>query len=379
MIVYRALLIAGVSAALARSASANCQWMVDQAASLEGKALVDHFNKLVACDAELAKRGFGEFMKKATDVDTLVPLSMAAIDAEIWNPVWEMIGKISDYEARDQVAATIGAACNDEAKIVGFLKGGYFALRDIEFQQWDDALTSCESDIFKAWMVEQVEAPPASVYDEKYVTLGRAYVKREGAGALPSLTKAAVAGADAGPFEAILTLMEESVSPPFGADINPEDQAALDKAYLDVAAEVSSDKARSIADKLANAGQTAKAASLLGSVYPDRVQGGGFYYGGVSVEAGDCGKEKEAYVHAAVLVDDGSRYLTEIQPKAEAPLRAFKGKLKKCDVTSPWPIRITTEPLKSKGDLAAFAQEIVAEWEGQGSEVKLKEEGDLKL
>ena len=70
---------------------------------------------------------------------------MAAIETEVWTPVWRVLSHDAlDYDVRDQVATVIGEKCTENPKIVAFLKGAYFGLRDLEFQQWDDALVACQ-------------------------------------------------------------------------------------------------------------------------------------------------------------------------------------------------------------------------------------------
>ena len=355
-----------------------CDYLVDGAKHLQGQAVVNGFNQLVSCDNELAKRHYSAFMKQATDMEVLVPLSHAAIDAEVWNPVWEMIGKISDYEMRDEVATSIGSLCAEDPKVVGFLKGGYFALRDIEFQQWDNALANCESDDFDAWLSESLTNPPKTSYDEKWATLGRASIARGGTGSLGDLATAAIAaGNNAGPFESALSLMEEAIAQDFG-DPDPEDVKALNEAFLKVAAAVPPESARSIADRLLNGGDDAAAASLLPTIYSDRVQSGGkFLYGAVVVE--DCPEKQEAYLHGSVITEDGSRYI--VNSAIEGPMRSsFKSKLgKKCELTDPWPVSVTNEPLKKSSELDALLSKVTAEWEGKGYEVKSTVEKGLTL
>lgn len=357
--------------------AAACDYLVNQAPSLQGQAVVSGFNQLVACDKELAKRHYFKFMQQATDLEVLIPLSHAAIDAEVWNPVWEMIGKISDYDTRDEVAGAIGGFCAEDPKVVGFLQGAYFALRDIEFKQWDDALTTCQSDKFEGWLSENLTQPPQTTFDEKWATLGRVQIERKGAGALEQLTQAAIhAGNNSGPFEQALSLMEESIAQDFG-DPDPGDVKALNEALLSVAGQVPAESARNIADRLLNFGDEAAAASLLPSIYPDRVQsGGGFLYGAVAVE--DCAEDEQAWLHAAVVKEGGDRYV--VTSAIEDPMRSsFKEKLGKCDVTDPWPVIVSDQPLKDKGELDALLSSVTSEYEAKGYSVKSKVEKDLSI
>jgi hypothetical protein len=370
----RILTLGALATAFAPAAHAGpCDYLIEGAKNLSGQGVVDGYKQLLACDKESAKRGYNEYLKRATDLEVLIPLAKTAIDAEVWNPVWETIGKISDYEARDEVASSIGGYCAEDPVVVGFLKGAYFALKDIEFSQWDDALATCESSDFEGWLSENLTNPPQSTYNEKWNTLGRAQIARRGVGALEDLKTAAIAaGNNDGPFESALTLMEESIAQDFG-DPTAEDQAALEAALLAVAAEVPPEQAKMIADKLINLGHEDKAASLLPRIYPDRVQsGGGFLYAAVSVE--DCADDKKAYIHAALISEPGERYIVH----ADTQMRAFKAR-GKCDAASPWPVEVSIEPLKKASELDGFLADHVAAWEGKGYEVKTRSEGEVGL
>ncbi len=366
-----------ISLALAPSVLAgNCDAIVARADKQEGDKLIASYQDLIACGAAEAEGAFGAFMTHSGDAETLAALSLAAIDAKLWKPVWEMIGKIPDYDARDVVAEGVGAACTDHDQVVPFLQGAYYGLRDIDFAQWDDAFVSCSAETLGEWMVSVVSAPPASLFDEKWNGLVSSYVNKNKADALPVLGAAGVTAAqNGGPFEAILASMEESVQGDFGAAASDEDQGRLEEALLEMAHNLPPDQARSVADRLANSGSDDKAAELLPAIYPDRVRdGGGFYYGAASVEA--CTDGTEAYLHTALVTEDGSRYF--VQPDVEDPMRAAKAKAK-CDVDSPWAVIVTPEPLGSDKELGAWIDELVAQYEGKGFTVKTKSEKDLAL
>ncbi len=357
--------------------AASCDYLISQAPGLRGQAVVTGFKQLVACDKELAKRHYFKFMQQATELDVLVPLSHAAIDAEIWTPVWEMIGKISDYDARDEVAGAIGVFCAEDPKVVGFLQGAYFALRDIEFKQWDNALVTCQSEKFDSWLSENLVKPPQTTFDEKWATLGRAQIARRGVDALEPLTQAAIYAANnEGPFEQALSLMEESIAQDFG-DPRPEDVSALNEALIAVAGQVPAEGARSIADRLLNFGDEAAAAALLPTIYPDRVQpGGGFLYGAVAVE--DCAGDEQAYLHAAAISEGGDHYV--VTSLVEDAMRSgIKAKLGKCDVVTPWPVHISDQPLASKGELDALLEAVASDYEARGYSVKSKVEKDRSI
>ncbi len=357
-----------------------CDATVKKAETAKGNDLVAAYGSLIRCDKKLAEDHFIKFMAGAGDADTLVSLSLTAIDAEVWGPVWGMVGKISSYEARDEVADRVGASCGDHPKVVGFLQGGYFGLRDIDFKQWDDAFLSCETPELLTWLTQQVEAPPERQFDEKYNTLITVYAKRQGAAALPSLQKAAIKAAKAGPYDAILSQIDEAVAPDLGEEMSAEDRAKLESTLVEVARQVGPEKARSVADRLASAGSEAAAARLLPSIYPDRVQAGGaFLYGGAAVELADCKGAKTAVIHYAPVTEPGKRWV--VYEDAQAPLRAAKPRLDKCkpESTDPWPVIVSPEPIKDGKALEGWAQSLQTQWSGKGYEVTLKEEKGFSL
>jgi len=359
-------------------AEAKCETLLTGLSGMEGDALVSQYKKVVACDSKVANQAFSQFMVAAQDAEALVSLSLVAIDADIWNPVWGMINKLTSYEARDVVSQRVGLNCVNHPKVVGFLQGAYFGLRDIEFAQWDDALVSCQSQEMTDWLIQQVEAPPAKLYDEKWSALADALVRRDHADALPHLAKGAlVAAKKGGPFESILMKMEASVAPDLGDTMSPEDRAELEGALVGLARQLSADMARSIADRLANSGSDGKAAELLSVVYPDKKKGGFYLYGGASVEAGECNGQKQAVVHFAQVQEPGKRWI--IMPAVEAPIRAVKPKLTKCETAQPWPVLVSPEPLPNGAAVSTWVQDIAKEWQAKGYEVKTKEEKAISL
>jgi len=152
------------------SANAKCESLVRNGARQSGAQLIRTYERLIRCDKDEAQNAYNVFMQQAGSGGTedLSALAMVAINSQIWNPVWEMIGKISDYNARDELAAIIGQKCTENESVVNFLQGAYFGLRDLDFKQWDDALISCTAPAFEEWLIHNVENPPAKQYDEKW-------------------------------------------------------------------------------------------------------------------------------------------------------------------------------------------------------------------
>lgn len=359
------------SAALAGS----CDAIAKKASSTKGPELIGAFQELVSCDKVEAEAHYDAFMKASGDVGTLVDLSLVAIDAKVYTPVWNMMEKIPDYSARDEIAKGVGARCDDHAEVLTFLQGAYFGLRSVQFGQWDDALVTCETDALTKWLESLVADPPASSYDEKYATVVTAYIKRLGKGTLPVLQKAAIdAAKDGGPFSMIIEKMQSAVEPTeIGERMAPEDKKALEKALVEVANTVGPEQAALVADRLYNAGADAAAAGLLPRVYPDRVQADGkLLYGVAAIEV--C--EKEAVVHWAQVTEPSKRW--SILSDVEAPARAFKPKLK-CTGGDPWTVVATGEPVASGADVQAWVDETVKQWAEKGLDVKTKEEKAFSL
>lgn len=365
-------------ALLASPAQAGkCDYLIKRADTVAPSALAKTFTEAARCDSAAAGDNFTRFMTRATDSETLVALSLAAIDADVWNPVWVMPGKISDYNTRDIISSQVGEACGDHPKVVTFLQGAYLGLRSLDFKQWDNAFISCQSPDLAAWFSAKITAPPASSYDEKYEALMDMYIKREGPGALDVLKTAAISATGGGPFESILSKMDESVAPGLGQTMSPENQAALEAALVEIAQASSPTQARSVADRLVAAGAEDSAAQLLPVVYPDRRQGGSFVWGGMSIERGDCKGVKTAVLHIAEISEPGKRWI--VTDEAIPDLRAHKPKLKKCTPEDgDWPVVVSPEPLEP-GGLEAWARAVGAEWAGQGYAVELKNEKGFAL
>lgn len=369
-----------VALALSPAHAGSCDAQLAKVGSLAPEVVAGAFKDLVKCDKKLAEGSFMKYLERATDADAVSAFFLVAVETEVWTPVWGALGKISSYEARDEVAQAVGAACEGNPKVTSFLQGAYFGVRDIDFQQWDDAYRACSDPALVDWMAKQISAPPNKMFDEKFNALMEIYVKGQKAGALPALTTGAVKAAkDGGPYDAMLMKISEAVAPDMGQQTNPDDQKKLEEALVSVAKQVSVDQARSVANQLANSGADAAAASLLPTIFPDRVQGGGgFLYGALAVEAGECDGKKSAVIHYASVTEPGKRW--SLLSALEAPLRASKAKLGKCTaVESPWPVLYSPEPLKASGDVDKWVESVQAEWEKKGYTVKAQKEKPIAL
>ena len=364
--------------ALSRPAlSASCDVQLKAANNAPKEKLATAYRELAKCDPALAEKTFPSLITKADDSDSLADLFLAAVDTDGWNGVWATISKISDYTARDVVAEDIGAKCVENPKVVQFLQGAYFGLKDVDFKQWDDAFVACQSPKLDEWIVKQVDSPPKARFDEKYDTLLQIYGKKQRANALPHMASAAIKASEDGPFEGILVQMEAAVAPEIG-DPEPEDKAKLTDAYMTVAKGVSHEKARAVADRLVNAGDVPKAIEVLKLIYADRMEGGNFIYGAASVEAGECKGTKTAILHWVQVTEPAKRW--QIRDDATPLLRAFEPKLKKCTLDEgAWPVLFSTEPLQGSTGLSewVFAQE--RDWKSKGYTVTVRSEPAIVL
>ena len=354
----------------------KCDPYVNQAASQEGATLVRTFAKLAHCDKKMAEENFlGAFLPRANDLNTLVSLSETAITAEVWNPTWKMLGKIKDYGTRNDVASEIGAKCSSNPQIMKFLQGAYFALKNIEFSQWDDAYLACEEDEFKTWMVSQVENPPAQESDEKYNSLLTIMVKDNRVGAIPHLQVAALKAAkNNGPFNSIISQMNAAVEPGLGGTMSESDKVALEDAFMSIATDVP-EKAEFIAEQLSFLGSD-RSSDLLKIIYADRMTNDRLTYGALAVEAGECKGKKQAIIHLAEVTDPAKRMV--ILQAVTEPLRSSKPKLKKCE-SGEWPISTTPEPIKSSADIDALVQTLTDKYEKDGFKVKVVKEATIVL
>ncbi|MFT4623852.1 MAG: hypothetical protein ACI8PZ_002508, partial [Myxococcota bacterium] len=210
----RTLVAALAAVSLAGPASANCDSIAKKAATVDRTRVAPTFAELVKCDAGVAEARFDDFMRASGDVDTLVALSLVAIDAGLYKPVWGLLDNIPDYSARDQVAAAVGGKCTEHEGLLPFLKGAYVGVGDRQFGQWREALRGCSSEPLVAWLEEITAAPPSASYDKKYTTVVESFVAHRHADALPVLEAAAVkASQTGGPIGDLLDQMAESLRP----------------------------------------------------------------------------------------------------------------------------------------------------------------------
>ena len=366
-----ALAVASPPAALAGS----CDRHVARADTATGEALLEAFRDLAACSTEEAEAAFPTFLRSAGEVDAVIALSLEAIEAQIYPAVWGMLDAIRDYGQRSTITRGIGAACEDTPEVVQFLQAAYFAVRGIQFRQWEGALRACESEALLDWTRSVVAKPPTSSYDEKYSAMMATLVRHTGADALPALQRAAIEAAHrGGPFTAIIESMEQAVRPrALGEEMSDEDRERLQAAFVSVAGEVGPEQAARVADRLYNIGSHEAAASLLPRVYPERVQSDGtLLYGAASVEACDG----QAILHYAVVREPGSRW--SILSDIEEPLQGFRSRLR-CDAEQPWPVLATSEPVPSPSEVEDWADRMAEEWETEDRSVRTRRERPITL
>lgn len=358
----------------AAHADPGCAALVERAASVSGDDAAELFVELVDCDAKLAEKHFGDFMRAAGEVGALVELSLTAIDAQLYTPVWKMLDKVPDIGARVEVAKGVGAQCDAHAEVLPFLKGALLALDDRQFGAWRDALTTCAADDMVAWLAEVAARPPSVPYDEKYNAVTDALVKHRRADALPVLEQAAIhAGTEGGPFLTALDRMADAVRPEgFGAKLTAADTELLEAALVRVAEAVPPEQARQVGERLYQAGSGGTAATLLPRIFPDRVTDGRLRYGVAAVES--CGGD--AVVHHALVSEPATRWtiVDDVTPLA----RAFKPRLK-CRAEEAWPVVTTPEPVGGDEDVARWAADLVSQWEGRGVATKAREEKPIAL
>lgn len=346
----------------------KCDGYVKKASYEKGDGLVTAYKNMMRCSKSEAKDAFSKFMVKAGDLETLLPLTLVAVEGEAYNPVWKMMERVP-YEHRTELAEGVGATCATNPKVEGFLQGAHAALKGHDFTSWTPALVACNTEGMTAWADGVVTSPPTSPYNDKYNAVLTAVVDARGVDALPVLEKGAIAAANnGGPFKSVLDAMKGSIQPKsYRAKPSDEDKAKLLASLVNVANAVPPEPARLVADALYTNGYESEAASLLPAVYPSRAQADGtMRWAALAIET--C--EGEAIVHWTTWTEAPKRL--DLMAAAEAPLRATKAKLK-CS-GDPWAVRVTKEPISDADAAKAWVEGVVAELEGQSLKVKAREE-----
>lgn len=342
-----------------------CDRWLRAISSAEGTKLVQAYDRLTSCDADLARTELWNTMKQAKELGTLIDLSVAGIRNDAFNDLWKAMDKLA-YDQRAPVAEAVGAVCKEEPKVLVMLQGAYIALKGSDFASWGPAMVACGSDDMVAWMEEVVKAPPKSEYNAKYNAMLTSYVDVRGPDALPVLEEAARAAASGGPVNNLLDMMQRSIQPKSMRD-EPDaaHQDALAEALVRVAEEMKPEQARLVAARLYTAGREAQAASLLPRVYPDAVGSDGAVSWGVAAIERCDGR---AFVHYATYTESPPTRWA-VQPVVEGPLRAVKPKLK-CDAGE-WPVRVSDAPMADGRAVKAWADEIAQSINDQGDKTKV--------
>lgn len=363
--------------ALSAPASAGtCDAIVARGTTATGDAAVAAFRDAVACDPRQAESSFDAFWAQKDD-ETVTAVAVAAIDAKLYTPVGKMMEKIPAPDQRDLLATKVGEGCTAHPEVLTFVQWAYFGLLDREFSQWDNALSTCNSDTMSKWLETLVLKPPKSSYDEKYSAIVTAYVRHQHVDALPVLERASIEAANSGgPFGMLIERMGSTIeSDEMGATVKPEDKKRLDGSMVKVANQVGAEQAALVADRLYSGGSPEAAASLLPRIYPNRVQDDGtLLYGVASIETCD----KDVVIHWAPVYDPAKRW--SILDDVVAPARTFKPKLK-CGVTTdkPWEVLSTGEPVALTSDIKPWLDEVVAKLTAKGLGVSTKEEKAINL
>jgi hypothetical protein len=365
--------LVGVFGATVASAG-PCDAAVARGAAARGADVAPAFQAVLACDRAQAEAGFGAMVRNAGDVESLLPLSLAAIDAEMYGPVWEIAEVIRDYGQKNTLARGIGSACADHPNVAPFVQGAYFGLRGPAFTTWAKALETCESAALREFVATTAGRPPAVPYDEKYAAVVDAYVADQGAAAIDTLKAAAVAAAGTGgPYDALLGALESAARPRGGA-ASPEDRARLVAALAAIGAEVGPDRVGPLADRLLALDAHTEAGALVPRAWPDRRRADGtFLYGVAAVEACDGA----AVVHVAAVTDPGKRW--SLTDDAGAAIRAARPRLR-CAAPTPWPVTLTTGPIADEAALETwFEGQVSAASAGGTIDAKRRDEAPVAL
>lgn len=364
---------------MSNSAHAKCEGYVRRASNAKGKAVIQNFQKAHACDPEVARANFFEFMKSANDLETLQRFTLTAIELDpiFWEHAGTIPEKIPDYSMRDDLTKALGTECGDYESFRKFMQASYITMGGNEFNRWDEAYISCKNETIDTWLVDRIENPPKQQFSAKYNTLLDILAKKEGAGALPHFETAAIAAAESGPYKDIVRKITDTVAPSIGEKMSPENKAALEKSLLSIAQNVDKTKAKDVAFQLAAAGSEDKAAQLLPTVYSE-LYNDGFIYGVAAIELGKCKNDaKEAVIHFAELED--KKVIWSVLETASKALKASKAKLKKCASEGDWNIVLTSTPIQSAKDIKPWTLGLKEEYEKKGYKTKLQKEKKISI
>jgi hypothetical protein len=357
----------------ASAEAADCEALARRAPTLGSAQVAGAWTDLARCDAAMAEARFEDFMRSTKDVDGLVALAFAAMDAGQHRATSTLLEKVTDYAARDEAARSVGEQCAGH-KLQPFLAATYATGKDRAFTSWREAMIRCTSPEVQGWLQGTTETPPPNAIHDKYATVVEAWRRQKKLDALPALEKAAIAaGRNGGPFGTVLDAMTEAVRPEGFGPLPAENQTALEEALVRVARAGDAAHARDVGERLFKSGSEERAATLLSIAWSDRLQGDNtLLYGVASLER--C--ETEAVVHYAGLHEPGTRW--NVAGLVDAEARAFKPKLK-CGATD-WVVVTSPEPVADAAAVAAFAEELASRW---ATELKVatstRAEKDLSL
>ena len=361
------------------TAQAKCEGYVRKAANAKGKVVIQNFKKAYACDPEVARANFFEFMKSANDLDTLQRFALTAIELDpiFWEHAGKIPEKIPDYSMRDNVTKALGLECSAYESFRKFMQASYITMGGNEFSRWDEAYINCNHADIDSWITERVENPPAQQFSAKYNTLLDITAQKNGASALPHFEKAAIAAAEKGPYKDIVRKITDTVAPSIGEKMSAENRAALEKTLLNIAKKVDTAKASDVAFQLAAAGSEDKAAQLLPTIYAEQYNNG-FTYGVAAVELGKCkGDKKEAVIHFAELSDQ--KVVWSVLETATKTLRASKPKLGKCEPEGDWSIVLTSTPISNAKEIKPWTEGLKEDYTKKGYKVKLQKEKKITI
>src|SRR5262245_34716466 len=115
--------VVGLLFAVPGWASAACESQVSSLDQAEGLQVAAAFSATASCDPKVAGDHLASAVKRTGDVESLVVLARAAIDAGLTTQVHTMLDQIPDYAAREETARGIGAACTDDPDVLQFVIG----------------------------------------------------------------------------------------------------------------------------------------------------------------------------------------------------------------------------------------------------------------